>query len=293
LDKDIKKEKLKMNNNKGYSAFNLNRAMRFATITTITTGLSICFIEANPAGAAIITVPFNWELQNIGPSSAQSIVYNNGPLNTPESDPKTLTALIKVIANHQAPPNAVRLDPLPTMTILNITGSFSGVVGGTRCIAYISASTGFDCYSKASASLTSPVSFTPPEQAWRNPGVFSFNIPLNTALNVAAGDYPITGSVTVNTLFGLGRDALGDNEFGDTTLLVNSDTLEDSVFGNATLQVNSSFFPGVQTTFDIRYETVPEPVSIFGTLAFGAGTFLMKRKQKLSKSTEKETAKVS
>ena len=60
-----------MNNNKRYnSAFNLNRAMRFVTITTITTGFSICFIEANPAGAAIITVPFNWELQNSGLSSA-------------------------------------------------------------------------------------------------------------------------------------------------------------------------------------------------------------------------------
>jgi len=268
-----------MNNNKRYSAFNLNRAMRFVTITTITTGLSICFIEPNPAGAAIITVPFNWELQNSGSSSAQSIVYNDGPANTPESDPQTLTALIKVIANHQAPPNALRLDPLPTMTILNITGSFSGNLGGT-CIAYISDLTGFDCYSKASASLTSPVSFTPPDQVWRNPGVLPFNIPLNTTLNVAAGDYPITGSVTVSTLFGLGIGSLGDN-----------------VFGDATLQVNSGFFPGVQTTFNIRYETasepVPEPVSIFGTLAFGAGTVLMKRKQKLSKSTEKETAKVS
>jgi hypothetical protein len=263
-----------MNNNKRYNAFNLNRAMRFVTITTITTGLSICCIKANPAGAAIITVPFNWELQN-GGLSAQSIVYNDGPANTPKSDPQTLTSLIQVIANHQAPPNAVRLDPLPTMTTLNITGSFSGVLGGT-CIAFISDLTGFDCYSKATASLTSPVSFTPQEQVWRNVGVLPFYVPLNTALSVAAGDYPITGTVTVSTLYGLGDGVSGD-----------------VVFGEATLQVTSGFFPGVKTTFDIRYETVPEPISIFGTLAFGAGAVLMKRKQKLSKSTEKETAKVS
>jgi len=264
-----------MNNNKRYSAFNLNRAMRFVTITTITTGLSICCIETNPVGAAIITVPFNWELQNSGLSYAQSVVYNDGPANTPQSDPQILTSLIKVIANHQPPPNAVRLDDLPTTTTLLISGSFSGELGGT-CIAYISDLTGFDCYSKASASLTSPVSFTPAEQVWRNPGVLPFNIPLNSSLNVAAGDYPITGSVIVSTLFGLGIGSAGDN-----------------VFGDATLQVDSGFYPGVTTTFDIRYEIVPEPLSIFGTLAFGAGAVLMKRKHKLSKSTEKETAKVS
>jgi len=263
-----------MNNTKQYSAFNLNTAMRLVTITTITTGLSICFIEANPAGAAIITVPFNWQLQNSGLSYAQATVYNNGPANTNKSDSGTLTALIKVIANHEAPANAIRLDPLPTMTSLNITGSFSGTLGGT-CVAFISDSTGFDCYSKANASLTSPVSFTFQEQPWRNTGVLPFNIPLNTTLNVAAGDYPITGSVIVDTLFGLGLGSLGD-----------------VVYGDATLQVNSGFSPGVQTTFNIRYETVPEPVSIFGTLAFGAGAALIKRKQKLSKSTEKETAKV-
>jgi hypothetical protein len=264
-----------MNNNKRYSAFNLNRAMGFVTITTITTGLSICFIEANPAGAAIITVPFNWELQNSGLSSAQSIVYNDGPANTPKSDPQTLNSIIKVIANHQAPANARRLDPLPTKTSLNITGSFSGTLGGT-CVAYISDLTKFDCYSKANASLTSPVSVTFQEQLWRNIGVLPFNIPLNATLNdVVAGEYPITGSVIVDTLFGLGLGSLGD-----------------VVFGDATLEVNSRFSPGAQTTFNIRYETVPEPVSIFGTLAFGAGAALMKRKQKLSKSTEKETAKV-
>jgi hypothetical protein len=261
-----------MNNNKRYSAFNLNRTMRFVTITTITTGLSICFIEANPAGAAIINVPFNWELRNSGLSYAQATVYNNGPASTPKSDSQTLTSLIRVIANHKAPPNAKRLDPLPQRTSLNITGSFSGELSGT-CIALISDATGFNCYSKASASLTSPVSFTPQPPLWRNTGVLPFNIPLNATLNVAAGDYPITGSVIVDTLFfGLGSDF---------------------VAGDATLEVNSRFSPGVQTSFNIRYETVPEPVSIFGTLAFGAGAVLMKRKQKLSKSTEKETAEVS
>jgi hypothetical protein len=263
-----------MNNNKRYSAFNLNRTMRFVTITTITTGLSICFIEANPAGAAIITVPFNWELQKSGLSYAQATVYNNGPASTPKSDSATLTSLIKVIANHKAPPNAVRLDPLPQRTSLNITGSFSGELGGT-CFPLIGNFAGVDCYSKASASLTSPVSFTP-SRVWPNSGVLPFDVPLNQTLNVAAGNYPITGSVIVDTLFGLGRGS-------------------DVVYGDATLQVNSRFSPGVQTTFNIRYETepVPEPVSIFGTLAFGAGAALIKRKQKLSKSTEKETAKVS
>jgi hypothetical protein len=252
--------------------------MRFVTITTITSGLSICFIEANPAGAAIITVPFNWQLQMSGLSYAQSTVINRGPANTPKSDPETLTALIKVIANHRAPANARRLDPLPTRTSLNITGSFSGTLSGT-CVARISDVTGFDCYSKANASLTSPVSVTFQEPPWRNVGENSFNIPLNETLNVAAGEYPITGSVIVSTLFGLGLGSLGD-----------------FVAGDATLRVNSRFSPGVQTTFNIKYETpepVPEPVSIFGTLAFGAGAALMKRKQKLSKSTEKETVKVS
>jgi hypothetical protein len=245
--------------------------MRFVTITTITTGLSICFIEANPAGAAIITVPFNWELQDSGLSSAQSIVYNDGPAGNPLSDPQTLTSLIKVIANHQAPPNAKRLDPLPEMTILNITGSFTGLLGGT-CVAFISDLTKFDCYSKATASLLiGEVSFSPPEQLWQNLGVLPINEPLNTKLNVA-GDYPITGSVNVSTLFGLGIGFLGDE-----------------VYGDATLQVNSSFFPGVQTTFDIRYETeeesVPEPLTMFGAAAaLGYGALLKQQSSKNKKS---------
>jgi hypothetical protein len=179
-----------------------------------------------------------------------------------------------VIVNHTPPQNAVRLDPLPQTTIINITGSFSGELGGT-CVAYISDLTGFDCYSKASASLTSPVSFTPPEQIWRNVGVLPFDKPLNDSLNVGAGDYPITGIVNVDTLFGLGIGALGDN-----------------VFGNATLKVGSQFFPGVQTTFNIRYETVPEPFTIFGSaIALGFGAVL-KRKGNLSNSTVKVTTKV-
>jgi hypothetical protein len=253
-----------MNNNKRYSAFNLNRAMRFVTITTITSGLSICFIEANPAGAAIITVPFNWQLQMSGLSYAQSIVVNRGPASTPKSDPETLTALIKVIANHRAPANARRLDPLPQRTSLNITGSFSGELGGT-CVPLISNMTGVDCYSKASASLTSPVSFTA-SRVWPNSGVLPFDIPLNQTLNVAAGDYPITGSVIVDTLFGLGRGS-------------------DVVYGDATLRVNSRFSPGVQTTFNIRYETVPEPLTILGSAtALGLGAFF---KRKVSRKPKK------
>lgn len=248
-----------MNNNKRYGAFNLNRTMRSVTITTITTGLSICFIEANPAGAAIINVPFNWELQNSGLSYAQSIVNNKGPANTNKSDPETLTALIKVIANHRAPANARRLDPLPTRTNLNLTGSFSGTLSGT-CVAYISDLTGFDCYSKANASVTSPVSVKFEEQSWRNVGENSFSIPLNETLNVAAGDYPITGSVIVSTLFGLGLGRLGD-----------------VVAGDATLRVNSRFSPGVQTRFNIRYETVPEPLTILASAtALGFGAFFKK-----------------
>jgi hypothetical protein len=232
--------------------------MRFVTITTITTGLSICFIEANPAGAAIINVPFNWELRNSGLSYAQATVYNNGPASTPKSDSQTLTSLIRVIANHTAPRNAVRLDPLPQRTSLNITGSFSGELGGT-CIPFFSDLIRLDCYSKASASLTGPVSFTPPNQVWRNPGVFPFNIPLNTTLNVAAGNYPITGSVIVDTLFGAGIGS-------------------DVVYGDATLQVNSRFSPGVPTTFNIRYQTVPEPLTILGSAtALGFGAFFKKK----------------
>ena len=263
-----------MNNNKRYSAFNLNIAMRFFTIPTITTALSICFIEGDPAGAAIITVPFNWELQNSGLSYAQSVVNNDGPAGNPLSDPQTLTWLVKVIANHQAPPNAVRLDPLPEMTILNITGGVSGQLGGT-CVAFISDLTKYECYSKVSASLTGPVGFTnfmPEEQVWENVGVSPINKPLNTALNVAAGDYPFTGSVEVSTLFGLGMGFLGDQ-----------------VFGDATLQVNSGFFPGVQTTFDIRYETeyesVPEPLTMFGAAAaLGYGALLKRQSSKNKKS---------
>jgi hypothetical protein len=243
--------------------------MRFVTITTITTGLSICFIEANPAEAAIITVPFNWELQNNGLSYARSVVYNNGSGNPP-TDSQILTSLITVIANHQAPPNARRLDPLPQTTSLNVTGSFIGELGGT-CLAIISYFTRFDCYSKATASLTSPVIFTPPEQVWQNAGVFPFNIPLNDTLNVAAGNYPITGTVNVSTLLGL--------------LILGSE-----VYGDANLFVSSRFSPGVQTTFDIRYETdeyqsIPEPLTMFGAAAaLGYGALLKRQSSKNKKS---------
>jgi hypothetical protein len=245
--------------------------MRFVTVTTITTGLNICFIEANPVGAAIITVPFNWELQNNGLSYARSVVYNNGSGTPKKADPKTLTSLITVIANHQAPPNARRLDPLPQTTSLNVTGGLLGQLGGT-CVAYISKLTGFNCYSKANAELTSPLMVKLPEQLWEEVGVFPVNVPLNETLNVAVGNYPITASVEVSTLFGLGSGFLGDEVSGDVTLFI-----------------SSRFSPGLQTTFDIRYETgyesVPEPLTMFGAAAaLGYGTLLKRQSSKNKKS---------
>jgi hypothetical protein len=242
----------------------------------LSAGSSAFLIKANPANAVIINVPFTWRLEQTGSSRAQSVVFNDGPANTNKSDPKTLTGLIRVIADHTPPQNATRLDELPSTTILNINGSFSGELAGT-CVAFVSDLTGFDCYSKASASLTSPVTFTPSEQIWRNVGVLPFNIPLNDQLTVGAGNYPITGTVNVDTLFGLGLGALGD-----------------SVSGEATLDVNANFFPGVETTFDIRYEVVPEPFTILGSsMALGFGALFKKeysRKQKKIKSLEKQKA---
>jgi hypothetical protein len=243
----------------------------FLHFLALSAGLTTWSIKVSSVNAAIINVPFTWKLKYSGAAQAQALVYNDGPANTPKSDSKTLTALIKVFFEHTPPENAARLDPLPESTILNITGNFSGKLGGT-CVAFISDITGFDCYSKANANLTSPVSFTPSEQQERNTTVNNFDIPLNNSLNVGAGDYPVTGTVSVNTLFGLGIGNFGDN-----------------VFGDATLKVGANFFPGVQTKFNIRYEQVPEPIpeplTVLGTgaaLGFGA-VFKRQHSKKLQK----------
>lgn len=219
--------------------------------------------------AAIITVPFTWKFdQTTGAGKDQTSIdiRNNGGRGNVEPDSSTVAGSFTITGHHNPPEEfKERLDPLPESTGFRVSAVLSGEFEDTTTVFEPLNGNQTDGFVSVDAFLSLDPGTIPSFNEVNESGPSEGTIDQQRQSNlITVSDGSVisyTGGIDGTTRFGFGVEG---EDFQDVS---------------ASLRVSGGFTG--EETFDIRYHVVPEPLTIFGSLAAGGFGIAIKRRHQL------------